>query len=124
MKNIQIFCKHFFEYGGYKNFFTGVGGVLYPPACFVEEVFNQSQFRTLTPNADDVWFWGMAVKSNRKISVVKNNIKELKFTNPLCQLNFNGHKTLYALNKKGGNDIQLKALLGTYPEILENLQNL
>ena len=24
MNNIEIFCKHFFEYGGYKNFFTGL----------------------------------------------------------------------------------------------------
>ena len=25
MRNIQIFCQHFFEYGGYKNFFKGLG---------------------------------------------------------------------------------------------------
>ena len=24
MNNIEIFNKHFFEYGGYKNFFTGL----------------------------------------------------------------------------------------------------
>lgn len=24
MRNIQIFCQHFFEYGGYKNFFKGL----------------------------------------------------------------------------------------------------
>lgn len=24
MENIQLFCKHFFEYGGYKNFFKGL----------------------------------------------------------------------------------------------------
>ena len=25
MRNIEIFCQHFFEYGGYKNFFQGLG---------------------------------------------------------------------------------------------------
>ena len=25
MRNIEIFCRHFFEYGGYKNFFKGLG---------------------------------------------------------------------------------------------------
>ena len=24
MRNIEIFCQHFFEYGGYKNFFEGM----------------------------------------------------------------------------------------------------
>jgi polar amino acid transport system permease protein len=28
MKNIEIFCKHFFEYGGYKNFFTGLSNTI------------------------------------------------------------------------------------------------
>ena len=25
MRNVKIFCQHFFEYGGYKNFFKGLG---------------------------------------------------------------------------------------------------
>lgn len=105
----------------YKNFLTGVGGVLYPPNCFSDEIFNQDKFLTLAPNADDIWFWAMAILNNRKICVVNNNIKKLKVTNILRQLNFNGLKTLYAQNKNGGNDKQLLAVLNEYPEIKNKL---
>lgn len=107
----------------YKNFLTGVGGVLYPPNCFSNEIFNQTKFLTLAPHADDIWFWAMAILNNRKICVVDNNIKNLKVTNILRQLNFKGLKTLYAQNKNGGNDKQLLAILKEYPEIKNMLMS-
>jgi hypothetical protein len=39
------------------NFFTGAGGVLYPPNSLICEVFNESAFKEIAPNADDIWFW-------------------------------------------------------------------
>jgi len=41
------------------NFFTGVGGVLYPPGCFAPEVRDESLFQRLCPRTDDVWLWWM-----------------------------------------------------------------
>lgn len=38
---------------------TGVGGVLYPPHCFPDEVFNEEVFMSTCPYADDVWFYAM-----------------------------------------------------------------
>lgn len=43
-----------------RNMCIGVGGVLYPPHCFTEEVFNEAAFMDLCPRADDIWFWCMA----------------------------------------------------------------
>lgn len=53
-----------------KNFLTGVGGVLYPPHCLDNEVFNESVFMELCPNADDVWFTAMAMKKGTPINKV------------------------------------------------------
>lgn len=52
------------------NFFTGVGGVLYPPSCFDAEVFNEDVFLNICRTADDVWLNAMARKSNVKINKV------------------------------------------------------
>ena len=43
------------------NIPTGVGGVLYPPHCFVEEVFNESVFMDICGQADDIWFKAMCL---------------------------------------------------------------
>ena len=43
-----------------RNMCIGVGGVLYPPHCFTDEVFNEAAFMDLCPHADDIWFWCMA----------------------------------------------------------------
>lgn len=43
------------------NFFTGVGGVLYPAHCFNQEIFNEDVFMNLCPHADDIWFYAMAL---------------------------------------------------------------
>lgn len=52
------------------NFFTGVGGVLYPPHCFSQEVFNEEFFTKNCKYADDVWFFAMALYNGRKIRKV------------------------------------------------------
>lgn len=41
------------------NFFTGVGGVLYPPGCFSREVLDTHLFQQLCAKCDDVWLWWM-----------------------------------------------------------------
>jgi len=43
------------------NFPLGVGGVLYPPNCFSEEVFNEAVFMDICKYADDVWFKAMSL---------------------------------------------------------------
>ncbi len=54
-----------------KNFLAqGFGGVLYPPNCFGEEVFNELVFSRLVPSADDAWFKAMSLLYNTPIVLV------------------------------------------------------
>lgn len=39
---------------------TGVGGVLYPPNAFVDDVMDEDAFTRLCPYGDDIWFFWMA----------------------------------------------------------------
>lgn len=49
------------------NFFTGVGGVLYPSGALDSEVLNEHVFSSICPLADDVWFFAMALKKGTKV---------------------------------------------------------
>ena len=102
------------ESARFDNFLTGVGGTLYPPNCFISEVFREDIFLESAPFADDIWLWCMALLSDRKIRVVKNHISTLTCTNILRQIGINKGKTLYSSNKSGGNDRQLNSLLLLY----------
>lgn len=104
------------ETARFDNFLTGVGGVLYPPNCFKKEVLREDIFLNNAPNADDIWLWVMALISDRKIRVVKNHIDTLTCTNIWRQLGLNKGKTLYSMNKAGGNDIQLQNLMKYYKQ--------
>lgn len=107
--------KHINEEGArYDNFLTGVGGVLYPPCCFIKEVFREDIFLKYSPYADDIWLWLMAVLSERKIRIVRNHIRTLTCTDLLGQIGIKRKKTLYSINKKGLNDKQLASLLKFY----------
>lgn len=103
-------------------FATGCGGILYPEGALDKRVFDRRSFEELCPNADDIWFWVMAVLNGTRISTAENNMKELVYVNPERELNSNGETTLYALNKNGGNDRQLKAVMQKYPEIADILK--
>lgn len=47
----------------------GVNGVLYPPNCFNQHVFDVSLIKSLCPTADDVWFKVMSLKNDTDISL-------------------------------------------------------
>ncbi len=104
----------------YNNFFTGVGGVLYPPHVLHNDVQNRDLYMKLTPNADDIWFWTMALLNNTKIKTVKEPDK-LVYINIQRELNLNDDTTLYSANIND-NDKQFTALLNHYPEILEKIK--
>ncbi len=106
----------------YKNFITGVGGVLYPPDCFYCDVLNEELFKSLAFNQDDIWFWAMAVLNGTKIKVCDNPIKKLIFVTPKREFRFYNEKTLGASNcLKNQNDIHLNNILEYYPEIKKRI---
>lgn len=91
---------------------TGVGGVLYPPGCFPNEVFNDKVFLQLTPFADDVWFRAMSLLNNVKCKQISN--ADLVKSNYVhidgCQ-----DVALSIINVvNSGNDPQIKAVFEKY----------
>jgi len=94
------------------NFPTGVGGVLYPPNCFNEEVFNEKVFMDICAFADDVWFKAMSllngVMAQRIFTHNKKDDEHLR--NETAQ-----YSSLSQINiDKQMNDIQLRAVFDKY----------
>lgn len=97
------------------NFLTGVGGVLYPPNSLHQDILSQEGFSSLCPNADDIWFWAMAVLADTKISVLKEPC-------PIANSFTDQSNALYLTNVlQGQNDMQLKKVLSAYPVLLEKI---
>lgn len=110
------------DFASFHNFFTGAGGVLYPPHCLHSDVSNIKLFQTLAPNADDIWFWAMAVINDTPINIVENNLKNLIYVNPERELKLTSEFTLAMVNTANGqNDQQLKQVIGYYPKLKTNL---
>lgn len=93
-------------------FFTGVGGVLYPPECLHQDVCREDLFMKLCPTGDDIWFWAMAMRRGTTVCQVKNNMKHLAYIDGTQE------DSLWAVNSQGKNDEQLSAVFQTYPEII------
>ncbi len=96
-------------------FLTGGGGVLFPPHSLHIDVSKKDLFMKLTPDADDIWFWAMAVLNGTKIQIVENNISKV------VAINETQDSGLWrSVNISGENDINLKKVLNHY----KNLENL
>jgi hypothetical protein len=52
---------------------TGIGGVLYPPGCFLPLVTDETLFMELAPTADDVWFFFCARLNGGKARLAKRS---------------------------------------------------
>ncbi|MBQ9025051.1 MAG: glycosyltransferase [Methanobrevibacter sp.] len=100
----------------YLNLFTGVGGVLYPQNCLNDSVLNYDLAKKLCPNADDLWFWAMAVLNETKIAKI-DGFKSVTF-NVCRDLGFTNDKRLFDLNIYK-NDLQVENILKEFPKILE-----
>lgn len=104
-------CK---ETGIHKlNFLTGVGGVLYPPHCFDDEVFNQEVFLRDCKYADDVWFNAMAIKKGISVNKVQTRSEngESYLLNDDLQA---GGLNMINIGAARQNDIQIEAVFSRY----------
>ena len=91
---------------------TGVGGVLYPPHCFNDEVMNEEVFMKICPTADDVWFWCMAIFSGTKIVGIG---KDMYYPIDAFYQNLHKGSALEHLNVENcSNDTQIKAVFDYY----------
>jgi hypothetical protein len=98
----------------YTTFFTGVGGVLYPPKVLNEDVFNEEIFMNIYPTTDDIWFWAMAVKNGTKMKVVENNLSYVIDTFPERQFFSNGIALFKKNCNQKVNDIAFKKIVEYY----------
>lgn len=95
----------------FQNFFTGVGGVLYPPNSFYRDWNNIKLIKKLAPLADDIWFNFMAYLNKTKIVTTKYNSYT---TIPHSQ-----HIRLSRINtEQNYNDAQFKWVLDYYKDVL------
>lgn len=94
----------------FANLLLGFSGVLYPPRCFDEEVFNREVFTAIAPTTDDLWFWAMAVYSGRKICLASGGDAHD------ANLFASGENALWNVNAStsNGNDPQLVVILTRY----------
>lgn len=95
------------------NFATGVGGVLYPPHCFDEEVFNKDVYLEICKYADDVWLKAMALRKQILVNKVytRDSLGEDFLINEAVQ-----DIGLRNINAKGDmlNDSQIEAVFIKY----------
>ena len=101
---------------GFSTFFTGVGGVLYPPHSLHADVLNEELYTKLCPKADDIWFWAMALLNDTKINII-----ESPYCNPKI-IEGTQENALWLTNLQNSeNDTQLANVLDAYPVIMEKL---
>jgi hypothetical protein len=94
------------------NFPTGVGGVLYPPKCFQNEIFNASIFLNICPLADDVWFKAMALLNgtySKKVSTFNANGEEYLNNRTVQDIGLMQQNVIH-----GQNDLQINAVFNKY----------
>jgi len=101
----------------HKVFLTGCGSILYPPNSLHKDVTDIETALELSPKADDVWL---------KVHALRNDTicKITDFSCKMTDLKRNRDIGLSHENVRGGgNDKQMKALLGHYQKTLQTLKN-
>ncbi len=87
----------------------GYGGVLYPPKCLHEDVYNADIYLKLAPKADDLWFKAMALLHG---TAARHATQQVAKPIPI----FNSQSvSLKATNvKQDGNRMQWEAIANYY----------
>ena len=88
----------------FKNFATGVSGVIYPPKFLYELKKMGDSFKSLCPKADDIWLHVIAIRNGYRIRQIHEKSRQFPGT-PLSNRSAL-HMTNIRLNK---NDAQISA---------------
>ena len=91
---------------------TGVGGVLYPPHCFSDDVFHEEVFMSICPYADDVWFYAMELMHGTPAVKTYTGKKYYFVDIPSYAINSLSAENTNAVNCR--NDVQIKAVFERY----------
>ncbi len=110
-------CKYLYRgESAFSIFFTGVGGVLYPPNTLSKNVLNEKEFLELCYNTDDIWFWSNAVLNNVQIKFISNALIDQE---KICGTQNIG---LWKENQLKNNDININNVIKKYPTIIKTLE--
>lgn len=92
---------------------TGVGGVLYFPGCFDERVLDAKSFKSLAPNADDVWLKCMSLL---KGTACRQITSQTSYSARFLQVEGSQRTALKRKNKnkKSGNDSSINRVFTAY----------
>lgn len=89
---------------------TGVGGVLYPPACMNSDLLNNDLFMQLSPNADDLWLKVMQVLNRTPVVLCDAKLWKRTFELPESQQSALNYQNVG--NEQ--NDVQMERLISHY----------
>lgn len=101
-------------------FVTCGAGALYSPGVLHSDVLREDAFKELCPNADDIWFWSMAILNGSRIKVVDRHVRRIA-----SLLEADNTEALATQNMMIGNqnDIQLARVIERYPDIVERIKS-
>ena len=91
----------------------GGSGTLYPPHSLYKDVTDASLFMELAPQADDIWFWVMALKNGKRIRMSGLN----RMYRQIDLMYQQTHKNSSLKDSNLGenrNDLQIKAVMSHY----------
>lgn len=93
----------------------GGSGTLYPPHALHADVSESELFMRLSPQADDVWFWAMALKAGTKTRLI--DWKYPLFQIDLLYQKLHKDASLMAANvHEDNNDRQIANIAAHYPD--------
>lgn len=93
----------------------GVGGVLYAPHTFSEEIFNKEVYRVLCPYADDIWFTVMEIREHIPVYRISQQYQSHICVNHTNEYEVQNSDALHFRNDQlGENNVQLSRLVEYY----------
>ena len=96
----------------------GGAGTLYPPYSLYKDVVNKELFMKLAPQADDIWFWAMAVMAGTKHRLV--NFGYSFYQIDLLYQKLHKNSSLMSSNlHKDNNDVQIRNIMENYDELFD-----
>ena len=91
----------------------GGSGTLYPPHSLYKDVTDASLFMELAPQADDIWFWVMALKNGKRIRM--SGLNRMYRQIDLMYQQTHRNSSLKDSNLgENRNDLQIKAVMSHY----------
>ena len=96
---------------------VGCGGVLYPPGCLEDEVFNIENIKSLASAVDDIWLKFMSVLKGKKAILTTSYFRTLTCVP--------GSQTVHLAQSNcmnGNNDACFKKMLSAYPEFWSKVE--